>query len=209
MAEEKRNIMTEEGLRKLQEQLDYLVGVRRNEVAHKIEVARGFGDLSENAEYDEAKKEQGQLEDEIARLTKVISTAVVVSDSEISTDKVSVGVTVKLEDVNTGDVFEYAIVGAEEADPYEDKISNESPVGAALMGATVGSVLDIEVPMGMLKYKVLEIKREGNGFAYGDQREALPPFGNPPPKGAALGNPAKGLRPFRNPFLYSCLAVQM
>ncbi|MBP3454049.1 MAG: transcription elongation factor GreA [Clostridia bacterium] len=159
MAEEKRNIMTEDGLRKLQEQLDFLVGVRRNEVAHKIEVARGFGDLSENAEYDEAKKEQGQLEDEIARLTKVISTAVVVSDSEISTDKVSVGVTVKLEDVNTGDIFEYAIVGAEEADPYEDKISNESPVGAALMGATVGAVLDIEVPMGMLKYKVLEIKR--------------------------------------------------
>lgn len=159
MAEEKRNIMTEDGLRKLQEQLDYLVGVRRNEVAHKIEVARGFGDLSENAEYDEAKKEQGQLEDEIARLTKVISTAVVVSDSEISTDKVSVGITVKLEDVNTGDIFEYSIVGAEEADPYEDKISNESPVGAALMGATVGAVLDIEVPMGMLKYKVLEIKR--------------------------------------------------
>ena len=159
MAEEKRNIMTEEGLRKLQEQLDFLVGVRRNEVAHKIEVARGYGDLSENAEYDEAKKEQGQLEDEIARLTKVISTAVVVSENEISTDKVSVGVTVKLEDVNTGDIFEYAIVGAEEADPYEDKISNESPVGAALMGATVGAVLDIEVPMGMLKYKVLEIKR--------------------------------------------------
>ncbi|MBR2719554.1 MAG: transcription elongation factor GreA [Clostridia bacterium] len=159
MAEEKRNIMTEEGLRKLQEQLDFLVGVRRNEVAQKIEVARGFGDLSENAEYDEAKKEQGQLEDEIARLTKVISTAVVVSENEISTDKVSVGTTVKVQDVSTGDVYEYAIVGAEEADPYEDKISNESPVGAALMGATVGAVLDIEVPMGMLKYKVLEIKR--------------------------------------------------
>ncbi|MBE5803102.1 MAG: transcription elongation factor GreA [Clostridiales bacterium] len=159
MAEEKRNIMTEEGLRKLQEQLDFLVGVRRNEVAHKIEVARGFGDLSENAEYDEAKKEQGQLEEEIARLTKVISTAVVVSESEISTDKVSVGVTVKVQDMETGDTYEYAIVGAEEADPYEDKISNESPVGAALMGATVGTVLDIEVPMGMLKYKVLEIKR--------------------------------------------------
>lgn len=159
MADEKRNIMTEEGLRKLQEQLDFLVGVRRNEVAHKIEVARGFGDLSENAEYDEAKKEQGQLEDEIARLTKVISTAVVVSDSEISTDKVSVGTTVKVQDVDTGDTYEYAIVGAEEADPYEDKISNESPVGAALMGATVGAVLDIEVPMGTLKYKVLEIKR--------------------------------------------------
>ena len=159
MAEDKRNIMTEEGLRTLQEQLDFLVGVRRNEVAHKIEVARGFGDLSENAEYDEAKKEQGQLEEEIARLTKIISTAVVVSENEISTDKVSVGTTVKVQDLATGDVYEYAIVGAEEADPYEDKISNESPVGAALMGSVVGTVLDIEVPMGMLKYKVLEIKR--------------------------------------------------
>jgi len=159
MAEEKRNIMTEEGLRKLQEQLDFLVGVRRNEVAHKIEVARGFGDLSENAEYDEAKKEQGQLEDEIARLTKVISTAVVVAESEISTDKVSVGVTVKVQDLDTGDIYEYAIVGAEEADPYEDKISNESPVGAALMGLTKGKSVEIEVPMGTLHYKVLDITR--------------------------------------------------
>ena len=159
MADEKRNIMTEEGLRKLQEQLDFLVGVRRNEVAHKIEVARGFGDLSENAEYDEAKKEQGQLEEEIARLTKVISTAVVVADSEISTDKVSVGTTVKVQDVDSGDVYEYAIVGAEEADPYEDKISNESPVGAGLMGPAKGQTVEIEVPMGLLRYKVLDIKR--------------------------------------------------
>ena len=159
MADEKRNIMTEEGLRKLQEQLDFLVGVRRNEVAHKIEVAHGFGDLSENAEYDEAKKEQGQLEEEIARLTKVISTAVVVADNEISTDKVSVGTTVKVQDVDSGDVYEYAIVGAEEADPYEDKISNESPVGAGLMGAAKGQTVEIEVPMGLLRYKVLDIKR--------------------------------------------------
>ena len=159
MADEKRNIMTEEGLRKLQEQLDFLVGVRRNEVAHKIEVARGFGDLSENAEYDEAKKEQGQLEEEIARLPKVISTAVVVADNEISTDKVSVGTTVKVQDVDSGDVYEYAIVGAEEADPYEDKISNESPVGAGLMGAAKGQTVEIEVPMGLLRYKVLDIKR--------------------------------------------------
>ena len=159
MADEKRNIMTEEGLRKLQEQLDFLVGVRRNEVAHKIEVSRGFGDLSENAEYDEAKKEQGQLEEEIARLTKVISTAVVVADNEISTDKVSVGTTVKVQDVDSGDVYEYAIVGAEEADPYEDKISNESPVGAGLMGAAKGQTVEIEVPMGLLRYKVLDIKR--------------------------------------------------
>ena len=159
MADEKRNIMTEEGLRKLQEQLDFLVGVRRNEVAHKIEVARGFGDLSENAEYDEAKKEQGQLEEEIARLTKVISTAVVVADSEISTDKVSVGTTVKVQDVDSGDVYEYAIVGAEEADPYEDKISNESPVGAGLLGAGIGEVREIEIPMGTVHYKVVDIRR--------------------------------------------------
>lgn len=159
MADEKRNIMTEEGLRKLQEQLDFLVGVRRNEVAHKIEVARGFGDLSENAEYDEAKKEQGQLEEEIARLTKVISTANVVADSEISTDKVSVGVTVKVEDLDSGDIYNYAIVGAEEADPYEDKISNECPVGAGLMGAVLGQTVEIEAPMGALRYKIIEIKR--------------------------------------------------
>ncbi len=159
MAEEKRNMMTEDGLRKLQEKLDYLVGVRRNEIAHKIEVARGFGDLSENAEYDEAKKEQGQLEDEIAQLTKTINTAVVVADSEISTDKVSIGTTVKVQDMETDEVCEYAIVGAAEADPYEGKISNESPVGAGLMGATVGAVMDIEVPMGIIQYKVLEIKR--------------------------------------------------
>lgn len=159
MAEEKRNVMTEDGLRKLQEQLDYLVGVRRNEVAHKIEVARGFGDLSENAEYDEAKKEQAQLEEEIARLTKVISTASVVADSEISTDHVSVGTTVKVKDLDTGDTYEYAIVGAEEADPYEDKISNESPVGAGLVGATKGQKVEIEVPMGVIKYQILDIRR--------------------------------------------------
>ena len=159
MADEKRNIMTEEGLRKLQEQLDFLVGVRRNEVAHKIEVARGFGDLSENAEYDEAKKEQGQLEEEIARLTKVISTAVVVADNEISTDKVSVGTTVTIEDMDEGETFTYAIVGAEEADPYEDKISNESPVGAGLLGAGIGEVREIEIPMGTVHYKVVDIRR--------------------------------------------------
>ncbi len=159
MAEEKRNVMTEEGMRKLQEQLDFLIGTRRNEVARQIEVARGFGDLSENAEYDEAKKEQAKVEEEIARLTKMLSTAVVVADSEISTDKVSVGTTVRVKNVDTGDEVEYAIVGAEEADPYEDKISNECPVGAGLLGAAVGQTVEIEVPMGLLRYKVLEISR--------------------------------------------------
>lgn len=159
MADEKRNVMTEEGMRKLQEQLDYLVGTRRNEIAHQIEVARGFGDLSENAEYTEAKNDQAKLEEEIARLTQTINTAVVVSESEISTDKVSVGTTVVIEDLEDGEKYTYAIVGASEADPYQDKISNESPVGAGLLGASVGDVREIEIPMGTVSYKVIDIRR--------------------------------------------------
>ena len=159
MADEKRNMITEEGMRKLQEQLDYLIGPRRNEIAHQIEVARGFGDLSENAEYTEAKNDQAKLEEEINRLTKAINTAVVVADSEISTDKVSVGTTVTVKDKDSGEVYTYAIVGAEEADPYEDKISNESPVGAGLLGASVGEVREIEIPMGLVHYQIIDIRR--------------------------------------------------
>ena len=159
MAEEKRNVMTEEGMRKLQEQLDYLVGTRRNEIAHQIEVARGFGDLSENAEYTEAKNDQAKLEEEITRITNLIRTAVVVSESEISTDKVSVGVSVVLRDEELGEEITYAIVGAEEADPWQDKISNESAVGAGLVGATIGETREIEIPMGVVRYKVIDIHR--------------------------------------------------
>lgn len=159
MAEEKRTIVTEEGMRKLQEQLDYLVGTRRNEIAHQIEVARGFGDLSENAEYDAAKGEQAKVEEEIARLTNVIRTAIVVSESDISTDKVSIGTTVKVENMATGDVVEFGIVGENEADPYEMKISTESPVGEGLLGATVGQTVTIEIPMGQVSYRILEIHR--------------------------------------------------
>ena len=159
MAEEKRNVMTEEGMRKLQEQLDFLVGTRRNEIAHQIEVARGFGDLSENAEYTEAKNDQAKLEEEITRITNLIRTAVVVADSEISTDKVSVGVSVVLLDTELDEEVTYAIVGAEEADPWENKISNESPVGMALMGAVKGQTVEVEIPNGTVTYTVLDIKR--------------------------------------------------
>ena len=159
MAEEKRNVMTEEGMRKLQEQLDYLIGTRRNEIAHQIEVARGFGDLSENAEYTEAKNDQAKLEEEITRIQNLIRTAVVVADSEISTDKVSVGVSVVLRDEELGEEVTYAIVGAEEADPWENKISNESPVGMALMGAVKGQTVEVEIPNGTVTYTVLDIKR--------------------------------------------------
>ncbi|MGN0779619.1 MAG: transcription elongation factor GreA [Aristaeellaceae bacterium] len=159
MADEKRNIMTEEGMRKLQEQLDYLIGTRRNEIAHQIEVARGFGDLSENAEYTEAKNDQAKLEEEITRLQKAINTAIVVADSEITTDKVSVGITVVVKDLDEDEEYTYTIVGAEEADPDADKISNECPVGAGLLGASVGDVREIEVPMGILRYQVVDIRR--------------------------------------------------
>lgn len=159
MAEEKSTILTESGLQKLKDQLDYLISVRRNEISEQIAIARGFGDLSENAEYDEAKKEQAKVEEEITRLQQTIRTATVVGDDEITTEKVSIGTIVKVKDMDDGETYEYAIVGANEADPYEDKISNESPVGAALLGAKRNQVITIEVPMGTLKYKVMSIRR--------------------------------------------------
>ena len=160
MAEQQnKTVLTEEGLKKLEAQLDYLVSVRRNEVSEQIAIARGFGDLSENAEYDEAKKDQAKVEEEIVRLTNTIRTAVVVADSEISTEKVSVGTSVRVKDVDTGDEDVYAIVGAEESDPYENKISNESPVGAGLLGAKRGDVVSIEIPAGILRYEILDITR--------------------------------------------------
>lgn len=159
MAEEKGTILTESGLQKLKEQLDYLVSVRRNEISEQIAIARGFGDLSENAEYDEAKKEQAKVEEEITKLQQTIRTATVVADDEITTERVSIGTVVKVKDMDEGETYEYAIVGANEADPYEDKISNESPVGAALLGGKRNQVVTIEVPAGTLKYKIMSIKR--------------------------------------------------
>ena len=159
MAEEKGTILTESGLQKLKEQLDFLVSVRRNEISEQIAIARGFGDLSENAEYDEAKKEQAKVEEEITRLQQPIRTATVVADDEITTERVSIGTVVKVKDMEDGETYEYAIVGANEADPYENKISNESPVGAALLGSKRNSIVTIEVPAGTLKYKVMSIKR--------------------------------------------------
>ena len=155
-----RTVLTQEGLKKLEAQLEYYVSVRRNEFAEQIAIARGFGDLSENAEYDEAKKEQAKLEEEVVRLGNTIRTAIVISDDDINTDSVNVGTVVKVKDMDTGDVEEYAIVGANESDPYENKISNESPVGAALLGARKGDMVTVEIPAGQLTYQVLEISRQ-------------------------------------------------
>ena len=159
MAEEKQNVMTTEGMQKIQEQLDYLIGTRRNEIAKQIDIARGFGDLSENAEYDEAKKEQAKVEEEILRLQNKLRTAVILSESEITTEKVSIGTTVKVFSKTLGSEFEYAIVGSEETDPWNGKISSESPVGAALLGARKGEVVTVELPMGVTEFEILDIRR--------------------------------------------------
>lgn len=159
MAEEKRNYVTEEGLRKLQEQYDYLVNVKRKEIINAIEIARGFGDLSENAEYTEARNEQAKNEAEITRLKSVIDNAVVVSESEITTDRVSVGTTVRYLNQTTGKEVEYAIVGADEADPENGSISSESPIGLALLGHQVGETVEVEIPRGIITLTILDIHR--------------------------------------------------
>ena len=159
MADEKRNVMTEEGLRKLQEQYDYLVNTRRKEIIEAIEIARGFGDLSENAEYTEARNDQAKNEAEITRLKALIDNAVVVSESEISTDSVSVGTTVRYLNATTGKEAEYGIVGADETNPSKGLISNESPIGMALLGHRVGDVVEVEIPRGFITLRILDIHR--------------------------------------------------
>ncbi len=159
MANDKRNVMTEEGLRKLQEQYDYLINVKRKEIINAIEIARGFGDLSENAEYTEARNDQAKNEAEITRLKAIIDNAVVVSDSEISTDNVSVGTTVRYLNVSTGKESEYGIVGADEANPLEGRISSESPIGMALLGHRIGDTIEVEIPRGFLTLQILDIHR--------------------------------------------------
>lgn len=156
---DKKNLITEAGLAKLQEELDHRISVVRNEIAKEIEFARGYGDLSENAEYTEAKNKQSENETEIMRLQAAIRNATVVSDDEISTEKVSVGTTVTVVDLESGEELTYSIVGAEEADPFEGKISNECPVGAGLVGAAIGQEVEVEAPIGILKYRIKEIKR--------------------------------------------------
>ena len=160
MSQTKKNIMTYEGIKKLEEELEYLKTVRRKEITEKIKVALGYGDLSENSEYDEAKNDQAFNEGRIIQLENMLKNAVVVVESEIPTDKVSVGSIVKVMDYEFDEEVEYAIVGSAEADPMNFKISNESPVGSALLGKKVGDVVEVTVPSGVSKFEVLEIRRD-------------------------------------------------
>ena len=159
MSQPKKNIMTYEGIKKLEEELEYLKTVRRKEITEKIKVALGYGDLSENSEYDEAKNDQAFNEGRIIQLENMLKNAVVVDESEIPTDKVSVGSIVKVMDYEFDEEVEYAIVGSAEADPMNFKISNESPVGSALLGKKVGDVVEVTVPSGVSKFEILEIRR--------------------------------------------------
>jgi len=153
----KEVILTEEGLKQLQDEVNYLSNVKREEVAEQIRQAREFGDISENSEYDDAKNEQALLEHRIANLQEKLRRARVIKDSDIETDKVSVGSTVTLRDKKVGDVRIYTLVGSAEADPSKAKLSNESPVGQAILGKRVGDMVTVNIPIGALDLEILAI----------------------------------------------------
>lgn len=153
-----RTVVSVEGMKKLEEKLQYLATIRRAEVAELISVARGFGDLSENAEYDEAKNEQSRLEAEIIDLENTIRTALVIDDREVSTNRVNIGTTVKVYDEELKEELEYTIVGARESDPMNNLISNESPMGAAMLGKKKGQTVKVNAPGGVITLKIKDIQ---------------------------------------------------
>ncbi len=157
--EEKKNILTYAGLQKLEEELHDLKVNKRKEVAGKIKEAREQGDLSENAEYDAAKDEQRDIEARIEELEKILKNAEVVVEDEAETDKINIGCKVKVFDVEFDEEMEFSIVGSTEANSLKGKISNESPVGRALIGARIGDTVSVESPSGMMEYKILSIER--------------------------------------------------
>ena len=160
MSEVKKNIMTYEGVKKLEEELEILKTVKRKEITDKIKTALGFGDLSENAEYTEAKNEQAFVEGRIVQLENLLKNTDVVDESELPKGQVSVGSKVKVQDYTFNEKVEYHIVGSVEADPINNKISNESPVGKALVGKKKGETVEASTPNGVLKFKILSISRD-------------------------------------------------
>ena len=154
----KEVILTPEGHEKLKEEINTLSTVRRREVADRIRVAREFGDISENAEYDDAKNEQAMLEHKIAMLEDRLANARVIRSGEVDLSVVSIGAKVRLKDVGANQTVEYTIVGSAEADPSEQKLSNESPVGKAIIGKKKGETVEVVAPRGSMKYKILDIQ---------------------------------------------------
>jgi len=154
----KEVILTKEGYEKLSSEIEFLSTEKRREVADRIRIAREFGDIAENAEYDDAKNEQALLEHRISQLEERLLSARVIEKKDIAKDVVSVGSKVKLRDIAANKTFEYHIVGSAEANPAEQKLSNESPVGKAIIGHKKGEVVEVAAPRGALKFKILDIK---------------------------------------------------
>ena len=154
----KEVILTPEGHKKLKQEIEYLSNEKRREVAERIKTAREFGDIAENAEYDDAKNEQALLEHRIAQLEERLLNARVITKKEISKDSVSIGSRVKLRDVDAKETIEYHIVGSAEANPSENKLSNESPVGKAIIGRKKGETVEVTAPRGTLKFKIMDIQ---------------------------------------------------
>jgi transcription elongation factor GreA len=156
MDENKAVVLSPEGLRQVQEELDYLKNVKRKEVAERLKEARSHGDLSENSEYDDARNEQAFVEGRIATLEQMLRHARLIEETEGDKDVVTLGSRVRIKDLEYGDELEYIIVGSVEADPTRNKISNESPVGRAILGQRIGTVVEVEAPIGIIKYEILE-----------------------------------------------------
>lgn len=157
--EEKEVLLTQEGYNNLEKELNYLKTEKRAEVADRIKVALGFGDLSENSEYDEAKTAQAENENKIAQLEDKLRHAKIIDEKDIDTETVQVGNIVKVLDMEFDEKIEYTIVGSTEVNLAENKISNESPLGAALLGAKKNKVVEVNAPAGVMKYKILSIKK--------------------------------------------------
>lgn len=156
---EKQVILTQDGLKKLEDELDNLKSVKRREVAERIKIAIGYGDISENSEYEDAKNEQAFIEGRIITLEKMLRNARIISNDEVDTETVSIGSIVTLKDLEFNDIVEYAIVGTAESDPLHKKISNESPVGKAILGKKKGATVDVNVPAGIIQYHIIDIKK--------------------------------------------------
>ena len=154
---DKKTVLTFDGLKKLEEELHELKVVRRKDVAGKIKEARGQGDLSENAEYDAAKEEQAEIEARIAQIEKMLRNVEVIDEEELDGNSIGIGSTVKVLDLEFNEEFEYTIVGSTEADPVGGRISNESPLGAALLSRAVGDTVIVDAPQGQIKYQILGI----------------------------------------------------
>lgn len=155
----KKNILTSEGLKKLEDELDNLIVVKRKEVAQKIKEAREQGDLSENAEYDAAKDEQRDIEARIEEIEKILKNAEIVDEDEVDLETINIGCQVRILDIEFDEELTYKIVGSTEANSLKGKISNESPVGKALLGKKVGELVSVETQVGIVQYKVLDIQR--------------------------------------------------